>query len=210
MGTYSKSNFGKISGKVGEGVASNWRKIKVLKSLPEKSKKPIPVSRLAVNAKFALSAAQLSPIKDLLNLGFGDKKLGKLTGYNAAVRAFLNEAIIGDYPDFGVDYSKIRMSKGSLIQADVSIVVQNDIVLSWPADLNSMSSFADDRMMFVIYNQNRNSYLVNDASTRSDLSITIPFRGRPNDVLHVWSFCTLRDQKAVSSSVYVGTVTIPV
>ncbi|SFH39064.1 hypothetical protein SAMN04489864_110156, partial [Pedobacter insulae] len=40
MGTYSKSNFGTISGKVGEGVASKWRGKKVLRSLPTKSSKP--------------------------------------------------------------------------------------------------------------------------------------------------------------------------
>lgn len=155
MGTYSKSNFGKISGKVGEAVASKWRSVKVLRSLPTKSSKPATALQLAVHAGFALSAAQLVPIKDVLNLGFSDKKLNKITGYNAAVKSFLAEAITGDYPNYAIDYSKIKMSKGSLSPREILISLKNNITLSWPADLNDFNSSANDKMAFILLTRPR-------------------------------------------------------
>ncbi len=209
MGTYSKSTFGKILGKVGESVGSKWRGVKVLRSLPEKSSKPSSAKQLAVYAKFALSATQLSPIKDVLNIGFSDKTLNKLTGYNAAVKAFLNEAILGEYPNYEVDFASIRMSKGSLDQPDVSMEAENDIALSWLAEFDGVRSNGDDKMFFILYNQTKDSYKLNTASIREDAAITIPFPGRFEDILHVWSFCVSRDGKKVSKSQYVGTVTVP-
>ena len=210
MGTYSKSTFGKIAGAVGEGVGSSWRGIKVIRSLPTKSGKPATALQLAVYARLALSAAYLSPIKDILNIGFGDKKLKKITGYNAAVRAFLDEAITGNYPDHGVDLSKIRMSKGALETAEVSMrPLENNIVLSWPVDITNVRSFVDDKMIFVIFNENKNTYKLNNSFTRNDGEISIPFPGKPNDLLHIWSFCAKRDEKMVSNSVYLGTIIVP-
>jgi hypothetical protein len=210
MGTYSKSTFGEISGKVGESVASNWRSLKVLRSVPKKSSKPPSEKRLAVYARFTLAAARLSPIKSVLNIGFSDKTLNKITGYNAAVKTFLTESILGDYPNYQVDYANIKMSKGSLDQPDVSIEVVNDIVLTWPADVDELRSNLDDRMYFIIYNEMKDSYKLNIASTRNDAAIALPFPGKAGDVLHVWSFCVSRDGKLVSRSQYVGSVTVPV
>jgi hypothetical protein len=182
MGTYSKSTFGEISGKVGESVASNWRSLKVLRSVPKKSSKPPSEKRLAVYARFTLAAARLSPIKSVLNIGFSDKTLNKITGYNAAVKTFLTESILG---------------------------VVNDIALSWPADVDGLRSNLDDRMYFIIYNEMKDSYKLNIASTRNDAAIALPFPGKAGDVLHVWSFCVARDGKLVSRSQYVGSVTVP-
>ena len=210
MGTYSKSTFGKIRGKVGESVGSKWRGVKVIRSLPEKSSKPATLLQLAVHARFALSAALLSPIKEVLNLGFGDKKLNKITGYNAAVKSFLAEAILGDYPSYSIDYSKVKMSKGSWGTADISITLSTNISFFWEADLNGFNSFADDTMVFIIFNQDKNTYKLNNSHMREDLEFSLPYPGKAGDVIHIWSFCVKRDGQTVSNSVYVGTFTIPV
>ncbi|MES3016424.1 MAG: DUF6266 family protein [Bacteroidota bacterium] len=209
MGKYSNSNFGDISGKVGNAIGSNWRGIKYMRGLSSKRTKGASPLQLAQYAKFALAAAQLSIIKDVLSLGFNDKKLNKISGYNAAVKAFLSEAIVGDYPNFSVDYPKIRMSKGSLLHADISIVPETTAIdLSWPLELNEFNSFINDKMIFIIYNQTRNAYSLNTAHTRGSAGVSIPFPGRLNDVLHIWSFCVKGDGKTVSSSQYVGMVTV--
>ncbi|MGF1925999.1 MAG: DUF6266 family protein, partial [Bacteroidia bacterium] len=168
MGTYSKSNFGKISGAVGEGVGSNWRDIKIIRSLPTKSNKPPSPDQLAVYARLALAATHLSPLKELLNIGFGDKKLRKLSGYNAAVKAFLADAITGTYPNYGVDYSKITLSKGSLEPAEMVTNLENFISLNWSPDVNNLTSFGDDNLMLVVYNETKKTYKINNNVIREE------------------------------------------
>ena len=113
MAMYSKGTNGAFSGKAGSIVGSNWRGVDYLKSMPKKSNKKGSELQLAQRRKFALAPLYLSPIKDILNIGFKDKQLNKTTGYNAAVKIFLNNAIVGDYPDFAIDFSQIVLSKGS-------------------------------------------------------------------------------------------------
>lgn len=209
MGTYSKSNFGKISGKVGEAVGSKWRNIKYLRSLPTKSSKKATESQLAVHARFALSAAQLSPIKDILYLGFGDKKLSKITGYNAAVRAFIANTILGEYPDYTVDYAKLQLSKGDMPPLKhLNMVLDAGILtLNW-VYTKKRKAFPDDTVIVVVYNKTSNLYEVEDSFVRSDGTLTVDPDADPDDVLHVWAFCITRDGAKVSPTQYVGTVTV--
>lgn len=211
MGTYSKSNFGKISGKVGEGVGSRWRGIKYLRSLPTKSGKPATVSQLAVYAKFALSAARLSPIKDILYIGFSDKKLNTITGYNAAVKLFITNAILGEYPDYTVDYSKMQLSKGSLRHlSHLTLDYSGGLLrLEWTVRQGDRSSFADDKVMVVVYNETTNLYTVDENIMRSDNGANIDIDAESGDTVHVWAFCIKRDGITISTSQYIGTVTLP-
>ena len=114
MGRYSKSNFGQIIGKVGNAVGGKWRGVDYLRSLPAKSNRIRTPEQLAVQARLALAAGTLSPIKDIVNIGFGVKKQNGMTGYNAAVAAFIATAISGDYPDYGVNHAEMQISRGSL------------------------------------------------------------------------------------------------
>lgn len=209
MGTYSKSNFGEISGKVGEGVGSKWRGTKYLRSLPTKSKKPASELQLATYAKFALSATQLSPIKEVLNIGFGDKKLMGITGYNAAVRNFIANSILGDYPNFTVDYENMKLSKGSLTPLmRLSIEFSTELLIGWSFKPNTLNSFADDNVLVLVFNQTTKVYTVDDSSTRADEGISIDIGADYGDVVHAWAFCINRDKKTVSSSQYAGTITM--
>ncbi|QXU41184.1 DUF6266 family protein [Pedobacter sp. D749] len=139
MATYSKGANGAFSGKVGSVIGSNWRSIDYLRGLPKKSSKPSTEPQLAQRAKFALAALYLSPIKDILNIGFKDKQLNKITGYNAAVKIFLNQAVSGSYPDFVIDFSQVVVSRGSLsVFHGLNASLQGaDLVLNWQSILNA-------------------------------------------------------------------------
>ena len=206
MGRYSTGANGAFSGKVGSVIGSNWRNVDYLRGLAKRKKRGASELQLAQQMRFTLCANQLRVIKDVLNIGFSDKKLNKITGYNAAVRLFLSEAITGEYPNYGVDYSKITMAKGSLIPlSDVSIVVEENISLNWVPEF-SLSAFADDRLFVIVYNENTKSYRLFDQAKRGDETMSFPFGKNITDVLHIWMFCIKRDGSAVSDSNYVGTI----
>lgn len=211
MGKYSIGVNGAFSGKIGSAIGSNWRNVDYMRGLAKRRKRGTSDLQLAQQMRFALCANQLRVIKDLLNVGFSDKKLNKITGYNAAVRFFLNEAITGEYPTFGVDYSKMRISRGSLDKlTELNMTIDTSISIVWKPEFNVFSAFADDTLFFLLYNENMKSYRLFDEAKRQDGTISISFGSSPGDVVHVWVFGIKRDGVAVSDSQYVGTVTVPI
>jgi len=206
MGRYSKGANGTISGKVGSVVGAKWRSIRYLRSLPSKSSKPASEKQLAVQARFMLAARQLRPIKDVLNLGFSDKKLNKITGYNAAVKNFINNAITGNYPDYSIDFSKFQLSNGSLspLTTPACSVGVNELRMSWQSKPNRFSAFADDEVVALVYNETAKVYSIDDTAMRSEQIIVFTPSASAGDVLHVWVFAVNRDGDMVSPSQYVG------
>lgn len=212
MGAYSKGANGTFSGKVGSVIGSSWRSIDYLKSLPKKSGKEATTEQVAQRTKFAMAPVYLRPIKDILNIGFSDKNLNKTTGYNAAVKIFLTQAIQGDYPDYRVDFSKIVMSKGSLsvFHALAATLTGNDLVLTWNSILNRYNAFTDDSLMVVVLNATKMMYLIYENITRADLTYTINMAADfTGDVLHTWAFAIKREGDIVGNSQYLGSVTLP-
>lgn len=212
MGKYSNGANGVFSGKVGSVIGSSWRSVNYLRGLPKKSSKSASPSQLAQQAKFAMSATYLRPIKDVLNIGFGDKRLNKITGYNAAVKSFLTNAVVGDYPAYSVDFSKCQFSRGSLNPFTAAKVeyVATDLVFTWKSILNNYNSHADDSLIFIVFNETKNMYLLYDEVERAaetyNAVLGDTFVG---DVLQTWIFGVDRDRLAVSSSQYLGSLTIP-
>ncbi|RZM23366.1 MAG: hypothetical protein EOO88_26410 [Pedobacter sp.] len=212
MGAYSKGANGTFSGKVGSVVGTSWRSIDYLRSLPKKSKKEPTADQLAQRAKFALAPLYLRPIKDILNIGFGDKNLNKLTGYNAAVRLFLNEVVTGDYPAFSIDFSKMVLSKGSLsVFHGLGANLQGeDIVLTWKSILNRYNAFTDDTLMVVLFNETKMMYQIYEEITRADLTYTIEIGNDfSGDVYDAWAFSMKREGDIVGNSQYLGSFTMP-
>jgi Family of unknown function (DUF6266) len=212
MATYSKGANGAFSGKVGSVIGSSWRSVDYLRGLPKKSSKPSTDLQLAQRAKFALAALYLSPIKDILNIGFKDKQLNKITGYNAAVKIFLNQAVGGSYPDFVIDFSQVVISKGSLsVFHGLDASLQGaDLVLNWQSILNRYNSFTDDSLTVVLFNATKSMYLVYEEAQRAALTYTAVIgAGFSGDVFHGWAFAVKRDAMAVANSQYLGTYTIP-
>ncbi|WP_229707698.1 DUF6266 family protein, partial [Sphingobacterium alkalisoli] len=98
MARFLKGINGAYSGKVGNVIGSSWRNVDYVRSLSKRSNKPASADQLAQRAKFALGVSFLSPIKDLLNLGYSDALQGRSTGYNKALQHLLANGIMGDYP----------------------------------------------------------------------------------------------------------------
>jgi len=212
MGRYNKGVHGAFSGKVGSVVGSSWRSINYLRSLPKISKKGASEAQIAHRTKFAISSQYLRPIKDILNIGFSDQQQAKSSGYNMAVRAFFNNAIVGDYPDFDVDFTKLELSRGSLTPLPglgYAETNPGELTFTWQTDTNRYNAFADDAAMLVIYNQSKRMYMIYDEAARADgafvAEISINYSG---DVLHAWGFALHRDGKLASSSQYLGTLTV--
>jgi hypothetical protein len=211
MAKYSRGTFGLISGTVNSAVGSSWRGVNYLRNIAKKRSKGPSTGQLTVQAKLVLAANQLARIKAVLNLGFSDKKLNKITGYNAAVRQFILSAVIGEYPDFSVDYAKIQLSKGSLNQLKQVTFTpsENTLTLNWMAREDAMLGNTDDEVLVLLYNSTSDEYMTNMSAKRTDGELLLELAEKPGDKIEVWIFCVSKDRKSVSTSQYIGTMTVP-
>lgn len=210
MARYTKGALGAFSGKLGNVVGSNWRQIDYLRSLPRPSKKPASPLQMAQRAKFALVTSFLSTIRDVLNVGFGDTKRGRSTGYNEAMKVMLTQGISGEYPDFEIDYEKVILSKGGLAPVPSMEFMEDgplSIEFSWESVVNGKNSFEDDDVVILLYNKTKNLFSIYEEVQRKDetFSAVMPnsFEG---DELVSWVFLVKRDGNTTSPSQYVGEV----
>lgn len=208
MARFLKGVVGAYSGRVGNVVGSSWRHVDYVRSLPKMTGKKATESQIAQRTKFALAVAFLSPIKDLLNLGYSDKLLGKATGYNKALQSLLNSGISGTYPALTIDYAKVVIAKGSLsnlMGVAWTEPMPGELEVTWAPETNQYNAFDDDSVVLLMYNKTKNFFSILESASRVDsiLSLTLPavYAG---DTLEGWIFTGHRDGVKTSLSYYLG------
>ena len=207
MATFFKGVNGAYSGKIGNVIGSNWRDISYIRSLSRRSKK-VSQAQMEQRVKFALMADFLGPISGLLNRGFTDITQARATGYNIAFGGALRSAIVGEYPNYSIDFPRIVISRGTLgplyaVQWQISAPME--IKLSWWQTDNKQTEHADDSVVLLVYNIERKLFNQIERSNRADevLTYRLPalFAG---DTIVGWVFAASRGSKHVSPSHYLG------
>ena len=211
MGTLRNGGNGTFIGKAGSFIGSTWKDISYMKGIPKISNKPKTLRQLEQQAKFATAIKFLGPIKDLLNVGFNSQTQGKASGYNMAVKYTLDNAIIGTYPDFAIDYAKVMVAKGSTaapVGPTVSAVPAS-LVITWSPDINPHNGFLDDEVTAVIFDPLNNIFLsglMGILRPDGEMIVPIPAAYLGNTV-HVYVFFMARTSR-VSNSSYAGSAVI--
>lgn len=209
MGHIVKGINGGFSGKAGSVIGARWRKIDYIRGLPRRSGKQATQKQLEQKLKFALLASFLSPLKSLLEKSYRRQEMTCLTGYNLAFHHnFVREgALTGVYPGYGIDYSKIEISRGSLLKPIRVIAwspVRGEIVVSWSGLANGANAFDTDKAMIVLYNTQKKVHILSVGEGRradSRIAISVP-EEFSNDNVEVFIFFTSQDGKKNSPTAY--------
>lgn len=216
MGTLIKGINGHISGKVGDVVYSSWRGESYIKSKPKTSNEPTAPAvaprrresekQLAQQAKFALAVRFLHPVKEVLNIGFRQQHR-PATGYNLAIKHTLEQVIIGQYPNYVINYSKVQYSNGPWCRPEGIKLIGGTgcLVIIWHGDGYRFNSFGDDQVYILVYEPDTNTYLqgpvgVHRMQEAAIIAIPETFKGK---ILHTFLFCVSRNGQ-VSDTVYAG------
>lgn len=136
MATFKDGANGGFSGKIGSVVGYQWRGINVMRALPKKSTKPRSEKQLANETRMKLAMSFLSPLTGIIRVGFQQAAEGlPMTPFNIALSYHKKHAIGGVYPELFFDYSKAKISTGSLAPAESLAVgwVQDGLSISWEA-----------------------------------------------------------------------------
>ena len=212
MARFLKGIHGAYSGKVGNVIGSNWRNVDYVRSLARPTKRNASEDQLAQQARFRLAVAFLSPIMDLLNLGYSDVQQSKSTGYNKAMQYLLKHGIVGDYPDFELDYAAVSIARGSLgnlMGVQWQETAPREISMTWDTVTNRFNAFGDDSVILLLYNVERTFFSILESGTRADgqLDFQLPdvYAG---DRIVGWVFTGHRNGVKTSASHYLGEITL--
>jgi len=212
MAKWVNGILGALLGKIGTIVGSSWKNIYYVKGIPKKSNKKTQ-AQVDVRYKFKMVNSLLKQVNDLINLGF--KSVVGQTPINAAVSYALENAVIGVSPDFTVDFTRLRFSQGPLKEAISPLAAASaplKVVFTWKNYGTNVpgKSKPTDVVNLLVYNVTKGLFLEGyGAGVRSaeTANLVVP-PGFADDELCCYISFASTDGKAVSNSVYAGTITV--
>lgn len=154
MGKINTGILGGFSGKVGTVVGAFWKGIATMRSLASSVAQPNTTSQLAQRAKFKAIVAFLKPMTAFIAMSFACLAIRK-TGFNVALAANIKSAIMGTYPAFDIDYTKVQWAAGNLPQAMNPLAVAGiagAIHVTWEDNKEEYGASVTDKAVIIVYN----------------------------------------------------------
>lgn len=153
MGATGKGILDNFNGAVGTVVGSTWKGRAVMKSRPGRRKnKNFTEAQLDTHAKLRAVVAHMQSMSALVAESFTDVS-GAKTEFNAAVSYAYNNALTGSYPNYELDFTKIKVSSGKLLPAQTSSAVLdgNNIRFTWSTETVARQTNPLDTVIMVAY-----------------------------------------------------------
>ncbi|WP_276090863.1 DUF6266 family protein [Pedobacter sp. JY14-1] len=212
MAKYKSGIIGPLSGKMGNVVAASWRGVAYLRELPGKSGSKGTARQLEQRFKMALVSGWLRPLRDVIWLGFRSHDEAK-TPMNACIGYHLVHALKQDAEGVWViDFEKAVFSRGELLVSYVTglTAVNGLLMVKWMNGTASVFSAPDDRATFVVYSVARRQFVTFEEVCKridGEVALRLPdvFAG---ETLQVWMYYVARERRAVSTTLYLGTVAV--
>lgn len=205
MSEFISSTFGKISGKHGTAVAMKSKSTgKTYLRMHTVPSDPKTAKQVAQRSKFGFVTGEMKCMRNLFKFTFGGN-----AGVNRGVSLAFG-AVTGEYPDFSLDFSKIKISEGGLdVAGQVAVEKTADTTLKfdWDTTVGTQST-ANDLVNIVMLNaETKVSILKQDNMTRiqGNAEIELPAIWAGHSV-HCWLFFTSVDGISMSNSQYIDLV----
>ncbi|MGB4400130.1 MAG: DUF6266 family protein [Daejeonella sp.] len=201
---------GPVSGKVGNLVYYIYRGKNYVRRAPIKSKKAPTLKQEIQRAKFGLAVAFASPVAKLVNQSY--KLINrKKAGSDMLIRRILSEAIIGKYPKFEIDFSKVQLIKGSLPHSRAVMEQKehsNRVYINW--DMCGSGTSLDDELIVMMYSNNTGKWLLSIANcSRMDESCLLMMDSpEGGERSQIWIAFRSANRKAYSDSEFLGEVNV--
>ena len=178
-----------------------------------KTTKERTIPQLSVTTQTSISSKLLKQLQVFFNVGFSIEIKGTTNNaFNMAVSINRNKMMTGVYPDFGIDYSSIELSRGVLKPGENLQAVSTDkaILFSWDADPKMAWPESTDLVMLIAYFPEHDRSLVkiggNARNTGAD-KLILP-KSLKNSPAETYMAFVANDRKQVSDSTYLGLVNL--
>lgn len=210
MATINQGVMGGFSGTVGTVVGVKWNGKDCMRARPMGHNDQKSMAQLDQRARFRTVIQFLKPLKAFLNVGFKSRKAG-MTAHNAAVSYHMKNALKGFFPDYQIDYSKVKVCSGPLpgaLHPAVMVEIDGEMLFSWENNSAALHAMANDKVVLVVYNPNsKNITTLLDGNSRivgsQDFALPHGFGG---ENLQCYIAFRNASQTHISDSQYIGSI----
>ncbi|RZK79630.1 MAG: hypothetical protein EOO92_08970 [Pedobacter sp.] len=203
--------YGPIVGKVGNTVGYIRLGQPIVRTVPSspKRKKKGTLAQQAARKRFSLVTGFIGRINRFTNISFKVKaqtQVGK-TAQNMAMSANLKNIIVGEFPDYEIDYSKALVSEGGLsLPANAQVeLVGKQLKYTWdvnPYD-NYTEKFSEVMMLAYFPGSKKVNFDLGGAKRYKGVDVLdIHFRSDEDTFVEVYMSFVSADRESVSNSIY--------
>lgn len=212
MGIQHLGAFGGFQGKAGPLVGHRVNGQNVITGIPYPSNDPPSQLQLNARLRFGMMVGILRPINALLKVGFENARKGDQSPFNAAFSENYG-AITGVAPNYTIDYSMLKISKGPLAVAyspNVTSLAGAAVEFEWSPLVMMNAGLPTDLVTVLVYNEPKNQFVglmgvVPRSALTYSLDLPAEFAG---DQVHCWISMVSADGNVVSDSAYISAVTV--
>lgn len=205
------TNKGLLSGRLGGVIFYVHHGKQLMKAVSEKKPKdPQSPAQQISRQKFKVATQFACKSKDVIRIGYQANM--KMTAMNEFVSHLYHDAIEGIYPFQGINYPRVKFSRGS-IPAPHLIVAElgaDNLVVSWKADLDDRSCRPNDELALVLVNKYGEVFSNLCLANREDQSAVQQLPDNFKDTFFAWAFyqnphkSAFENKNRISDSVYLG------
>ena len=210
MGKIGRGILGGVSGKVANIVGARWKGIDYIRAKPQSVANPRTQLQVNQRTKFALVLRFLQPNLNFIKIGYKNFSVKK-SQFNSAMSYILNNAIVGDYPNYLIDYAAALLSRGNLATALNPSFGLNpgEVKFIWEDNSAVGNALATDKVMVLVYNTSKGeSVYITEGATRADLSQTVIIpNSYAGDDIEMFISLMSADETQLSNSIYIGSGT---
>jgi hypothetical protein len=211
MGKIKQGILGGFSGKVGSVVGGSWKGISYMRGKAASIKNPQSLHQRQQRNKFALALSVLQPLVAFIRIGF-KRYAYKKSEFNAAMSYTIRNAIVGTYPNYEIDYSKLLVSRGTLTGANSATATPQTgkIKLAWEDNSGIGEAQPTDKALAVAINPEKGeaAYITDGAPRSSGTENLLVSPYWAGDKVEVYLAFITENGKDVATSVHCGSVTV--
>ena len=210
MGKIGRGILGGVSGKVANIVGARWKGIDYIRAKPQSVANPRTQLQVNQRTKFTLVLRFLQPNLNFIKIGYKNFSVKK-SQFNSAMSYILNNAIVGDYPNYLIDYAAALLSRGNLATALNPSFGLNpgEVKFIWEDNSAVGNALATDKVMVLVYNTSKGeSVYITEGATRAVLSQTVIIpNSYAGDDIEMFISLMSADETQLSNSIYIGSGT---
>ena len=214
MGKLNMGILGGFSGTVGTVIGSSNKKgDDIIRAKSQRVRTSFTEGQVNQQTKFALVTGFMQPLNFVLKNSFKAVAADEMTPYNYACKLALKEAVVGEAPDFELDYAKVYISKGKMSRETSSSAVLKDgkVTFSWMDDTGGSQVQADDKAMLIVYNVDKGevSYSMGVVARSAETAnVPLPYAEAGDNLLFYIFFQSATDASLFSTSKLIGTAVV--
>lgn len=215
MATLNLGILGGFSGTVGTVVGSTNKKgDDIIRARSKKRRTSNTEGQVSQRTKFGLVTGFMQGVNPVLKTGLKQMAAAEnMSAHNYACRYALKNAMAGTDVQPELDYSKVIISDGKLSRISGAAAVKegDNIKFSWSDNVESAVGKVTDKVNLLVYNVTNGeiSYSMGEVlRSAKTANLPIPYSETGDQLLFYLFFQSATDSTLVSTSQYLGTVTV--